>query len=238
MTGTSIHPFSFSDVGSFHLSLHLFFCASIPLSLGPAFQRPDSPHARSTIINSRQCHRLAFPGNRADEDGSSGLLRTYWIIPFNYCSLDGVRPLIRRRRSPRSQQGQWIREMYSGSPVWVTVVSWQLSAEEPPECTTPCSLSASKVICFERLRLWILKNTVIRDLLHLWESITNLIYHWKGTKLTDLPIGAAYALNMTRWWYEKLIYVFEKAEGRKASCVLCRAQSQMSWFFKGRFIKA
>lgn len=112
------------------------------------------------------------------------------------------------------------------------------TADGPPERTTPPSLSASKVICFERLRLWILKNTVIRDLLHVWESITNLIYHWKGTKLTDLPIRAAYALNMTRWWYEKLIYVFEKAEGRKASRVLCRTQSRMSWFFKGRFIKA
>lgn len=86
-------------------------------------------------------------------------------------------------------------------------------SEKPSERTTPHSLSASKVICFERLRLWIVKNTVMRDLLHVWESITNGIYHWKGRKLTDLPIRAAYALNMTRWWYEKMIYVFRGGWG-------------------------
>lgn len=95
------------------ICLSAVFHAPIPPSLGWPFQRPYSPHARSTIINSRQCHRLAFPESRAEEDESSGLLRTCCIIPFNYCSLDSVQPLIRLRCSVSPQRGQWTEEIYS-----------------------------------------------------------------------------------------------------------------------------
>lgn len=120
---------------SISFGFHPVFCRDrIPRSLGWPLQRPQCPHARSTIINSRQCHRLAFPESSAEEDDSSGLLRTCCIIPFNYCSFDSVQPLIRQRCSASPQWGQWTGGNLFWLPVWGHCFSGK-KRNDTPECT-------------------------------------------------------------------------------------------------------
>lgn len=91
--------------------LLVFLHTAIPWKLGLATSEAPFLHARSTIINSGQCHRLTLAEREGQADDSSGLLRTYCIIPFNYCSLDSAQPLIRRRCSARPHWGRVSRRV-------------------------------------------------------------------------------------------------------------------------------
>lgn len=152
------------------------------------FKGPILPHARSTIINSRQCHCFAFPERQAGEDESSGLLRTDCIIPFNYCSLDSVQPLIRLRCSAGPQRGtvNWGKFILTSCldrcfvarramTLW-NALQRRLklnchSTRRRPFLDWSSPLHAAAV--FEFLR----NIGFVRDLLHMWESITSVIYH-------------------------------------------------------------